>query len=162
MIAPRALRAVVCSALLAIAAVASGAELRPFDAGTVAAIRTAHAGRPYVLAFWSIHCVPCLEDLGDWRALMQKYPTVSIILVATDPPSDRARAAEVLARYRLDGVESWAFADEFTERVRFSVDRKWRGELPRTYYHDAAHRIDVRTGRVDIGWSVSWFERQRK
>ena len=68
----------------------------------------------------------------------------------------------VLARYQLDQAENWAFADEFVERVRFAVDKGWRGELPRTYYYDARHRVDVRSGRVDHRVVDAWFARQSK
>ena len=141
---------------------AAPSELRPFDAASAGAIASAHAGRPYVVAFWSIHCAPCLEDMKDWRALAQKFPDVPIILVTTDPPSERAKVRSVLARYQLDQAESWAFADEFVERVRFAVDKGWRGELPRTYYYDARHRVDVRSGRVDHRVVDAWFARQSK
>jgi thiol-disulfide isomerase/thioredoxin len=162
MIAFRAAAVAVLAALFGLASATQGAELRPFDAASVAAIRATHAGRPYVLAFWSIHCAPCLEDMGAWRALMTKHPQVPIILVTTDPQSDRRRVAQVLAEYKLEHVENWAFADEFEERVRFAVDRTWRGELPRTYFHDAAHRSEVKSGRVDVRWADDWFSRQRK
>src|SRR5262249_20854281 len=102
-------------------AAAAAIELRAFDAASAEAIAQAHAGRPYVLAFWSIHCAPCLEDMKDWRALAQKYPNVSIILVTTDPPKERAKVQAVLARYQLDRGQNWAFADEFSERVRYAV-----------------------------------------
>jgi hypothetical protein len=99
--------------------------------------------------------------MGDWRALQVKYPGVPIILVTTDPASERDRVAEILARYRLGRVEMWAFADEFAERVRFAVDKTWRRELPRTYFYDAAHRAEIHTGRIDRRWADKWFARQR-
>jgi len=45
------------------AAAALAAEPRPFDTGSMAAIRAAQAGKPFVLALWSVHCPPCREDL---------------------------------------------------------------------------------------------------
>jgi thiol-disulfide isomerase/thioredoxin len=131
-----------------------------FDAGSLVAIREANVGKAFVLAFWSIHCAPCIEDMGEWRILKKKYPDVPILLVTTDPPAERAKAARVLSQFQLGRVETWAFADEFTERVRFSVDRSWRGELPRTYFYDAAHRPQVRSGRIDMRWSDAWFAQQ--
>jgi len=141
---------------------AAGADdVRPFDATSLAAIKTAHAGRPFVLAFWSISCAPCLEDMADWRALRQRYPRVPILLVNTDTPAEVKRVAVALARYPPGNVEKWAFADEFTERVRYSIDRSWRGELPRTYFFDATHGVEVVTGRLDRKQADQWFMRAR-
>ena len=160
MSAARLTRAVVV-ALAMLAASAFAHELRSFDAKSIAAIRDAHAGRPFVLAFWSIRCAPCIEDMADFVTLQGKYPNVPIVLVATDTGADRDAAAQFLARYRLGRIETWGFADAFTERVRFAVDKTWRGELPRTYFYDAEHRADVHTGRLDRRWTNDWFARQR-
>ena len=150
--------------IVALAMVTNGAfahELRAFDAKSVIAIRDAHAGKPFVLAFWSIRCAPCIEDMADFVTLQSKSPNVAIVLVATDTGADRDAASQFLARYRLGRIETWGFADAFAERVRFAVDRSWRGELPRTYFYDAEHRADVRTGRLDRRWTDEWFARQR-
>ncbi len=67
-----------------------------------------------------------------------------------------------LARFSPGPVQTWAFADEFSERVRFGVDRSWRGELPRTYFFDASHRSLARSGLLDSAWVEDWFSRQAK
>ena len=136
-------------------------EMRPFDAGSLDSIRQLHAGRPFVLAFWSIYCEPCREEMGEWKAIRQKYPTLPIVLVSTDSPSERATVTEFLRLYDPGPVETWVFADEFAERVRYSVDRTWRGELPRTYLFDAQHRAEARSGRFDRRWIANWQSRQK-
>lgn len=146
--------------LLFVASPVVAAELRPFDAKSMDVIRQAQAGKPFVLAFWSVTCEPCRDEMGQWGALQRKYPKVPIVLVATDPPGDRAAAKEFLARYDLGKVQTWMFNDEFDERVRFAVDRRWRGELPRTYFYDAAHHAEGRSGRVDHAWMEQWLAQQ--
>ena len=87
---------VTCRALAAPAVRADvpDSTLRNFDAGSLAAIRKANAGKAFVLAFWSIHCAPCIEDMDDWRALKQKYPDVPIVLgPRMRPPSATRRCA---------------------------------------------------------------------
>ena len=135
-------------------------EMRPFDAKSPESIRKTHAGKPFVLAFWSIYCEPCREEMAEWKAIRQKYPALPIVLVSTDPPSERATVIEFLRRYDPGPVETWVFADEFSERVRYAVDRGWRGELPRTYFYDAAHRAEARSGRFDPRWTEHWLANQ--
>lgn len=143
--------------LLAASSLAFAGELRPFDAKSLAAIRQAQAGRSFVLAFWSISCAPCKEELPALAALQRKYPGVPIILVAADPPSVKPAVIRYLADQQLGKMETWIFADEFAERVRFAVDRKWQGELPRTYFFDAEHQSTAHSGVPDPAWLESWL-----
>ncbi|HEX2851980.1 MAG TPA: TlpA disulfide reductase family protein [Opitutaceae bacterium] len=142
---------------LAIAPAVCGGELRAFDAKSLAEIRQTYAGRPFVLAFWSIHCAPCKEEMGTLAALKKKFPGVPVVLVATDPPSAKPAVVRYLAGQKLGGIETWAFADEFAEKVRFGVDRKWHGELPRTYFFDAQHESTAHSGVIDPAWAQSWL-----
>jgi len=155
----RMLRVVAAAACVALLPYAQAAEMRAFDAGSLQAIKSAHAGQPFVLAFWSIHCAPCIEDMADWNALQWRHPKVPIVLVTTDGPAEHARAARMLVQYPPGNVERWAFADDYAERTRYSIDAKWRGELPRTYYFDAAHVPEVVSGRLDRRWAEAWFAR---
>ena len=160
---PRALTgwlAACAAALLLAAGGVPAAELRPFDAGSMAALRAAQAGKPFVLAFWSVHCEPCREELAHWGAWSRSQPGVRFVLVATDTAADRELAESFLARRDLGRVETWAFADAYLERLRWSVDPKWRGELPRAYFYDAGHRAEARSGRLDPGWVEAWLAQQ--
>jgi hypothetical protein len=147
--------------LLTFCSVAYAAALQPFDAGSPEAIGKENSGHAYVLAFWSIHCAPCLQDMSDWRALQIAHPDIPVILVTTDGPADHAQVEKVLERYHMGPLQSWAFADEFNERVRFAVDRSWRGELPRTYFYDRDRHMEARTGRLNRQWAEHWFKRQQ-
>jgi thiol-disulfide isomerase/thioredoxin len=139
---------------------AQAIEFRDFDAKSIATIRATQAGRPFVLAFWSIYCKPCRDELGQWGPLQRRYPNIQIILVATDSLANRAILTKILSGHELSAVQTWAFADEFEERVRFAVDRSWRGELPRTYLFDSAHRMEVRSGPAELTWLEPWLARQ--
>lgn len=156
----RIIRALLAAALLA-ANIGTASEFRPFDATSMEAIKTAYAGRAFILAFWSIHCAPCIEDMPDWRALRRSHPGVPILLVSTDPPAERTRVSQVLAAYTPGDVERWAFSDDFEERIRYSVDHSWRGELPRTYFYDGVHAVEVISGRLDRRWVEAWLSRVR-
>jgi hypothetical protein len=98
--------------------------------------------------------------MAEWKSLRSKHPGIPVLLVSTDAPADRATVVAFLSRYDPGPVQTWIFADEFAERVRYAVDRTWRGELPRTYLYDAAHRPEGRSGRFDRNWIESWLARQ--
>lgn len=141
------------------AAANAGGVLLPFNAGSMASLRKTHAGKPFVLAFWSVYCEPCREEMAEWNAIKQQNPLLPIELVSTDAPGDRALIDAFLAKYPPGPVRKWIFSDAFSERVRYAVDKSWRGELPKSYFYDAAHQPDIKSGKVDRAWIESWLNR---
>ena len=78
--------------------------LLPFDANTLAAIKQANAGKPFVLSFWALHCEPCRDEMGEWRAIKDKHPALPVVLVSTDSPRDAAVIAAAIDRAPAIGV----------------------------------------------------------
>ncbi len=142
----RTLLAVLLFPLVAAAQSIEPIELRPFTPDSYNAILDAHAGRPFLLAFWSVDCPPCYRELemlgraGAGRAF-------ATVLVSTDGPDADERVREALGRFGLEHAEAWLFDGPPLPR-RFAVDRTWYGELPRSYLFDAAHRRTAVTGVV--------------
>jgi hypothetical protein len=137
-------------------------ELKPFDAATPQKLGRELVGRPYVLVLWSLYCEPCRHEMGQWGALARAQPHVPIVLVATDGPEEQPNVAKFLRQHDLRGVQTWMFADEFVERIRHAIDPRWRGELPRTYLFDAAHRPSAHSGRIDPAALGKWMAAQRR
>lgn len=144
---------------MAAAAAPQPEEPRPFDAGSLETIRREHAGRPFVLSLWSVHCEPCAREMPVWRDLQARYPGVKVVIVSTDSPAQLKRIKAFLRRHDPGPVESWRYADEFDEKIRYAIDPKWRGELPRTYFHDAAHKVEAVSGLPEAKWLEDWFAR---
>ena len=146
---------IIFSSVLAYAAQAQ--TLLPFDATSLATLKKTHAGKPFVLSFWALHCEPCRDEMTEWRAVKAKHPALAVELVSTDTPKDAAMIDAYFAKYPPGAVRRWVFADAYTERVRYSVDKTWRGEMPKTYFFDAAHKVEVKSGKVDRAWVESWL-----
>ncbi len=144
---------VACAATLGAAAT----ELRPFGPTTLAQVKREHAGKPFVLALWSLHCAPCREEMAAWRELRARYPSVPIVLVAADQPDERDRVESFLAKNNPGTVDAFVFEDEFEERIRFAIDPRWRGELPRAYFFGADHKPEVKSGLPERAWLDRWF-----
>lgn len=142
------------------AAAAPASGLLAFDASSLAALRKVHAGKPFVLAFWSVYCEPCRDEMAEWEAVKRKHPALPIALVSTDTPSDRTLIEAFLAKYPPGPVQKWVFSDAMSERVRYAVDKSWRGELPKSYFFDAAHRVEIRSGKVDRAWIETWLAKR--
>lgn len=150
------------------AACASAApEIKPFVRGSHQQIVSARAGKPFVVTFWSLTCTNCRDDLAMFGKLARKYPDLELVIVSTDTPEQKQEIAQALQHYRLGRaglgrIESWVFADSFTERLRFEVDAQWYGELPRTYFFDAQGRASAISGALDHAQTERWIRESRK
>jgi thiol-disulfide isomerase/thioredoxin len=141
------------------------AELRPFTADSLAAIKAQYAGRPFILSLWSVnwcgHCITELTMLGkvaaelDARGTQQKLP---LVLVSTDTPESTPALQSTLKRLGLESVDSWVFDDAIPERVRYAVDPGWYGELPRTYLYNARHQREAVTGVLSEKKLKTWLQ----
>lgn len=150
------------------AACASAAqEAKPFVRGSYQAIVSARAGKPFIIGFWSLTCTNCREDLALFGRLAKKYRNLDLVLVATDTPEQKQEIASTLQHYRLGRaglgrIESWVFADSYTERLRYEVDAQWYGELPRTYFFDAAGHSTAVSGKIDRDQVERWIRESGK
>lgn len=152
--------------LLGFNSVLAAQETQPLLRGSYQKIIAAHSGSPFIVAMWSLTCTHCAADLEIFKQLAQKYPGFDLVLISTDTPEQEADIAHALNKYhlgrsvknqkRLGKVESWVFADSYTERLRFEIDAQWYGELPRTYFYDAAGKARGVSGVLDEKEIEQW------
>jgi thiol-disulfide isomerase/thioredoxin len=148
--------------LFALAAGTSFAgELRPFTADSLAAIQQQHAGRPFILTLWSLTCHHCAKELQTLGKLARSDRKLPLVIVATDTPAEAPELRAALKRYGLDRLDTWVFADAVPERLRYAIDPAWRGELPKSYLFDAAHRREAHSGLLSEAQLKEWLKRQR-
>lgn len=143
--------------LMVMTPLAAAVELKPFDENSLAALKKEQAGRPFVVGLWSVSCVPCREELRLWSEWSRRYPAVKVVLVSIDPPAEHAAAEHMAARYAGASADLRAFASDYAERLRWSLDPAWHGEVPRTYFFDAAHRAEAKSGLVDTVFVEDWL-----
>jgi thiol-disulfide isomerase/thioredoxin len=156
---------IVLAALLSVVSfwTAEAADPQPFERGSWAKLREAHAGQPTVIHFWGLTCGPCLVELPHWGELQAKRPDLRLVLVAADPlPQDPERLAATLGKAGLDKTESWSFTDRFYERLRYEIDPAWAGELPRTVMIDRDGKATVLPGVADLAQVRQWLDAQSK
>lgn len=152
----------LCLALLAANPPAAQAaqETRPLLRGDYRQIVEAHAGKPFIVAFWSVNCTYCGAELAMFGKLLKKYRGLDLVLISTDVPEDDVAIAATLNRYSLGRAESWVFADSPVERLRFEVDPEWYGELPRTYFFVPQGGRKTSSGKLEQAEVEGWIDRQ--
>lgn len=114
---------------------ATAAPLQPFVADSIADIEARYAGRPFIVALWSLTCPPCLHELellGEWR---EANPDKPLVLIATDGEDQTTHIKAKLVEVGLDNADNWNYADTYVEKLRYNIDPNWHGELPRSYLY---------------------------
>jgi hypothetical protein len=117
--------------------------LKPFISGSYQQLLATNANNPFMLVVWSVDCSSCLKEMALLSDIQKNNPNIKMIMLATDELSANEQIEQILKQHQLDGIENWVFADENSQKLRFEIDPKWYGELPRTYFFDSAHQ---RTG----------------
>ena len=94
--------------------------------------------------------------MGD---LLKKNPNLPFVLISTDSIEDRESALEFPEEFDVHERKSYMFADSFTERLRFTIDPGWYGELPRSYFFDSQHNRKSHSGIMTIELLSQWFSK---
>lgn len=150
-------RALLLALALLAATPATAQEIKPFVSGSHAQLLGQHRDRPLILAFWSLTCAHCQEEFALLREFTRAHPGVALALVSTDTPQDSDTIVATLRRHGLETVSAWVLADDMPERLRFEVDRRWRGELPRTYLHHPDGSVQALSGKLDRKTLETWL-----
>lgn len=148
----------VCALLLASAA-AVAADLKPFGRGEMARLLAERPARPFALALWSIDCPHCKGTLRQLAALAKANPRFDLVVVNTDNIGERKTIAAMLDACGLAERDTWVFGDEAPERLRYEIDRRWGGEMPRTYLFDGDHKATAFSGPVAEEALRQWLAR---
>ena len=133
--------------------------IRPFTLGSLADVLSHREGKPFVLVLWSLECQYCPTELKLLSELKRAHPKLDVVLVATDEVGDAPQLLSRAESYGIAKAEQWVFADDMPERLRFEIDRKWYGEVPRTYFYDRKHQREVKTGLVNKKFFEEWMAR---
>lgn len=135
-------------------------EIKPFVSGSYQQIVAARQGKPFIVNFWSLTCSYCMVELAMLKKLKKNYPKIDLVLVSTDTPEEEKAVSATLAKFSLGKAEAWVFADSYTERLRFEIDKKWQGELPRTYFFSPKKEVTAISGKLEYKEVEQWAKEQ--
>lgn len=148
--------------LLTLSSGLAAAEIRPFVSGSLKQIQAERSGKAFILTLWSASCTHCPAELKALGELAKKYPGLDIVLIATDTPNEIPQLGKLAEGYGLGKQAQWVFADLQTEKLRFEIDRRWYGELPRSYFFDATHHRQSHSGVIPAERLEHWAIQQVK
>ena len=124
--------------------ISSYAELKEFDAHSFKNIEGRYQEEKFLVILWSVDCPPCMKEFSILQKLNQKKKEVNLILINVDGKSAMSIAQDILKKFSLYNYDNWIFADSYIEKLRYSIDRSWSGEVPRSYlYEPGKGRVTV-------------------
>jgi len=113
-------------------------------------------GLPY------IHATDGYSPLLDALSVAAKsYKRLGVVIDADLIPNQVDDAAAMLAKTGLSGAENWIFDDPFTARLRFEIDPRWQGEIPRTMLIAHDGKIMIIEGVAEPAQVRTWLDQQR-
>jgi thiol-disulfide isomerase/thioredoxin len=125
---------------------AEQSTLKPFVSGSYQQMLDNHANQSFMLVVWSITCSSCLKDMALLNKMHKKRPGMKIVMLTTDDASATEQIQQILVKNELAGLENWLFADENAQKLRYEIDPKWYGELPRTFFLNKKHEREGISG----------------
>jgi thiol-disulfide isomerase/thioredoxin len=141
--------------LLALSVCSGGApaaaedKIQSLEPGSFGRIVAAGKGKPMVVMLWSLTCDYC-EPSFDALANAKRSKGLEVVTVATDRADDHEAAQLIRKKLSRHGLAAngWAFGTAPAERLRYDIDPKWRGEMPRTYWFKSDGRMRAYSGMI--------------
>ena len=143
--------------LLASSTVSAEARLQPFVSDSMTTIESRYSGRAFVVALWSVTCLPCLHELELLASWSDKNPNIPLVLIATDGQTASTGVTQKLKDVGLDQADNWIYADDYVEKLRFNIDPTWRGELPRSYLYSSTTERRAISGALTLEKLQGYF-----
>ena len=134
-------------------------EFMPFEINTRNVIEKKYLNQPLIISFWSIDCPYCIDDLKKLGKALSKNTNVKLITVCVDGKESAKKAERVLSQANLPKHEQYQYAEVDEDRLRYNIDPTWYGELPRTYFYDAAHQVTPLSGKISNSFLDKWFKK---
>jgi thiol-disulfide isomerase/thioredoxin len=143
------------------AAPSEAPQLKPFVRGSWQQMLNSHAGRPTIAHFWGVTCGPCKVELPLLGKFMKDHPAIDVVTISADlVPNQPGAAQSMLAKSGLSAAENWIFDDGFVERLRFEIDPRWQGDIPRTMLISREGTITTIEGSAEMTDVEKWSAQQ--
>ena len=134
-------------------------DFMPFDMNTRKVIEKRYIDQPLIISFWSIDCPYCIDDLKKLGKALSKNTNVKLITVCVDGKESAKKAERILSQANLPKHEQYQYAEVDEDRLRYNIDPAWYGELPRTYFYDAAHQVTPLSGKISNSFLDAWLNK---
>tara|TARA_B110000211_G_scaffold110284_1_gene128060 strand:- start:3032 stop:3538 length:507 start_codon:yes stop_codon:yes gene_type:complete len=136
----------------------SPTDLKLFDVGSFEKIVKEKDKKDHLVILWSFDCPPCIKKLKKVSVLNQQYPEYQLTLINTDGLEEQARVKTLLEKYNLLTLDNWIFSDADEEKLRYDIDARWFGDLPRSYFFPIKGKVKRLRGALTSAELLELFQ----
>ena len=137
-------------------------SLQVFEADSLIQLKKSRVNKPFILILWSIDCPPCITELQLLQKNKQQFNDNNLVLISTDDLSLENNVHKVLQKFQLDQLNNWIFSGALAERLRYSLDPSWYGELPRAYFYNSKHQRTAHSGILSANTLKLWIKKTQQ
>jgi thiol-disulfide isomerase/thioredoxin len=131
---------------------------KAFNKGSFAALKKHYKGQRWLLVLWSVDCPPCFKELAMIQSLSTEVAKLPIVIVNADASDDiRLERRNIIKRFELSHLTHLYFLEGQAAKSRYLIDTSWYGELPRSYFIDAAGKFNGKSGLITKQALNSWL-----
>ena len=134
-------------------------KLKLFSTNSLEIIKQNNSNKSFILLLWSLDCPPCYKEL-ELVANYNDQELDNLIIISTDDVSRVQEAQKVLNEFKISSNSLWLFAAENKEKLRYSIDPRWRGELPRSYLFKNSKIQDFHSGVLTNDKLKEWISKE--
>lgn len=148
----------LCLLMAAAAQANSPVQLKAFDLGSFEQIVVDKNKQDHLVVLWSFDCPPCITELEKISKLHQQFPDYQLTLINTDVVEEQVRVKKILQQFDLAGLDNWGFANSDEEKLRYDIDPRWYGDLPRSYFFPLQGKIKRLRGALTSAELLALFQ----
>jgi thiol-disulfide isomerase/thioredoxin len=136
----------------------SAVSLQSFELGRFEQIVSDKNKQDHLVILWSFDCPPCIKELGEISELHQQFPDYQLTLINTDAVDEQVRVKKILQQFNLAGLDNWGFDNSDGEKLRYDIDPRWFGDLPRSYFFPLQGKIKRLRGALSLAELLALFQ----
>ncbi len=136
-----------CLLILSVS-IANATPIKDWNSNSLEHVKNTYKNQPFLLVLWSLDCPSCFKEftaLGKW---LKKHSQHHVVIVSTDSSTMLPDVRDVINEYNLNNTDLWIYSKENPVKLRQSVDSKWFGELPRSYFFNKQHQSKAHSGAL--------------
>jgi len=146
----------LCCLLFCSASFASTAPIKDWTSVSLQQVKNTYKNQPFLLILWSLDCPSCFKEFAALRDWLKQHSQHHVVIVSTDPKAMLPDIRDVIDEYSLNNTDLWIYSNENPVKLRQSVDKKWFGELPRSYFFNNEHQSMSHSGALTPEQLALW------
>jgi len=136
----------------------ANADSKGFTKSNFEQVKQQHIGKKWLMLLWSIDCPACFKEIALIEKIREQQHNINLVIINTDDNDEVAEEREkILSSYNLSSLPNYHFMEGTADMSRYTIDKSWYGELPRSYFIDETGKFHGKSGLVSPALLKMWL-----